>query len=278
MDPENLINFDRFEVRAPRAICGVANGDDGGGAGGDGGGGDGIGDDVRDFVLRTVNAAVSNQLSRKLPAAIQSGVSGAIAPLQEMIEKLSSGGAGAGDDKQKGGGPDPEVAKLRQEHEAMKATLAAERKKAEDERKASQVQQTQAQLRDLLAKAGVEPLRMKGALAVLGEGVQRSDDGQLSYRVQRTGYHEDLALQDGIREWLATDEGKSYLAPRADAGGTGNVPARGQLGGPRVPKVPTDPKVAKQQKVQQARESLRTAIGAALSGAQVTLGGGGDEG
>ena len=112
---------------------------------------------------------------------------------------------------------------------------------------------------------------------MLRENIKRTDDGQLTYVAQRNGYTEDLALGDGIKDWLQTDEGKAYLAPK-DVGGTGNAPGRVASGAPRPGARPTDPAAARAQEVQQARQNLRGAVAEMLTEGQIAITGprGGD--
>lgn len=265
----NPFHPDQF---TPSSICSAT--DEGGGDGG-GGGGDPMADATRDLILRTVNAAVTSQLSRKLPQAITDGVTAAMQPIQDQLGKLV-GGAGDGDGGAGGNGKgdtsDPRVAKLLKEQDAMKAQLAAERKAREDQAREAAEQRRNSQLQNILQKTGVEPLRMKGAMAEVLANIQQSEDGQVFYRTNRNGYDEDLALEDGIRAWADSDVGKSYMAPKNVNGSGASAP--GRQGGPRPGKAPLDPAAAKAQRMAEARTELHSQVKSLLGGGTVTLGGG----
>jgi hypothetical protein len=229
-----------------------------------------VDDSTRDLILRTVNAAVSNQLGRKLPTAIEQGVTAAMGPITESIANLTKPPEGGGDGK---GNQSPEMAELLRKQKALEGELAAERQARQTQETQTKETRRNSALQNALAKHGVEPLRMKGAMAeVLGQ-VQDSDDGQLFFRDTSKGYDNDLSLDDGIKSWASTDVGKSYLAPK-DVGGSGqNQPGRG--GGPRPGARAADPATAKAQRIAEARVALRGQVREMIGGgAGVNLGGG----
>ena len=269
-------------LMAPEGGGGGGGGGTGDGGTGDGGAGGGGGDDLpeatRDLIMRTVNAAVSNQMGRKLPAAITEAMS----PLQESISALTSqfqpqGGQQGGQGGQQGGNQSPEMAELLRKQKALEAQL-------EEERGARQQQETQAReqkkssaTQNALAAAGVEPLRMRGAMAEVLANVKLGEDGKPFYRDTSKGYEEDLSIQDGISRWASTDVGKSYLAPK-NVQGSGSTPP-GRSGGPKPGNRPTDPKAAKAQRIAEARQQLRGQVREMLgSSAGIPLGGTGSEG
>ena len=242
-----------------------------GAGGGDDGAGGGMDDATRDLSIRTTNAAVANQLGRKLGPAISEGVTSAMAPLQESIAALSQGGESKG--KGKGGGESPEMAELIRKQKALEAQLAEERTARQTQEQSARETRKRAQVQNALAAAGVEPLRMKGAMAEVMGNVHEGDDGKVFYRDTSKGYDDDLALGDGVGRWGSTDTGKSYMAPK-DVGGSGaNQP--GRSGGRPPGGRPQDPKAAKAQRKAEARQALRGQVVEMIGGgAGVNLGGG----
>ena len=257
---------------------------------GSGGGGEGGGEldaKMTDLILRTVNAAVTSQLGRKLPEKISDAVSAAMAPIQESITKLvapggpgAGAGTGEGDKGPKGGqnADNPQIANLIKQQEAMARDLKAEREGRADDARKLQDQRRNQLLQNGLTTAGVEPLRMRGALAEVLPMVHTGEDGQVFLRSNAKGYDEDLALEDGLKVWAGTDVGKSYLAPKPGGGSGSTTP--GARGGPRPGNAPLDPKTAKAQRVQAAREDFRKGVASLVSqGATIQISGGqGDAG
>ena len=274
----SLFSPDHF---VPSSICSVA--DEGAGDGGAGGGGDGgdpgVDDKTRDLILRTVNAAVSNQLGRKLPTAIEQGVGAAFAPIQESIQSMLGNQSGKGNQSNgqsngQGGGEHPELVEMKRKQKALEAQLADERKAREDQERKGRASARDNAIQQALGAAGVEPLRMRGAMAEVLANVQVSEDGQVFYRDQSKGYDEDLALSDGMKRWASTDVGKSYLAPKPVQGSGASAPGRG--GGPRPGAAPTDPAQAKAQRIADAKAKLPGLVAEMIgSGAGINLGSGG---
>lgn len=192
-------------------------------------------DQQLEVITRTVNASVTAQITRKLPSAIEQAVAPQFATLNETLAKLvpqqpgangqpanaGAGNAGAGSPQPT---KDPEVEQLR----SKLSKIEEERK---TEREAVRAQERDGKLRELLSTAGVEPNRMKGAIAVLRESMKydpKANDGAggWQYIAKRDGYDEPLALDAGVKEWTNTDEGKSYLAAtttRSANGGAGTT-------------------------------------------------------
>jgi hypothetical protein len=238
----------------------------------------------REEITALVNAAVSGQLGRKLKGALAGALDEAIAPIREQLEAIGSrrqsdDGDDDGDDddeppqrksKGKGSAVNPEMQKMKQKLDKLTAEREAEKAQAIAREK-------DATIREHLAKIGVDPLRMRGAAAVIAGSIKRDEKtGAFSYTAKRDGYDDDIDIEAGIKEWASTDEGKSYLAPpkgsQRPAGGSGMRPAGGGggpvLGGGR----PTsDPKAVKAEKRANAVNQLSDAIGA-LSGGNVSLG------
>lgn len=251
---------------------------DDGGAGGGGGTGDGDGGDggsamddaTRDLIIRTTNAAVANQLGRKLGPAISEGVTSAMAPLQESIAALSTSGGNAPKPK---AGESPEMAELIRKQKALEAQLAEERTARQTQEQNAKDSSKRSAVQNALAAAGVEPLRMKGAMAEVMTNVHVGDDGKVFYRDTSKGYEDDVALGDGMGRWGSTDVGKSYMAPK-NVQGSGALPP-GRSGGRPPGNRPKDPAEAKAQKKAEARQALRGQVAEMIGGgAGVNLGGG----
>lgn len=256
----------RPEAFTSSLICSNTPGDgaggDGGGDGGDGGDAE-VDDKTRDLIIRTVNSAVSSQMGRKLPTAIEQGVTAAMVPLQESIQALT-GAQGGGAPAKGGAGENPEIVELRREQKALKAKLADEKTARETQEKDAKSAKKRSKVQAALGKAGVAPLRMKGAMAEVMDNIQTGDDGQVFFRDQSKGYEEDLTLAEGMKRWGGTDVGKSYLSPKDVSGSGANKP--GQSGGGRPGNAPTDPKVAKAQRILDARKRLRGEVAAMVGG------------
>lgn len=283
--PSFIATSGGFDPR-PSLVALVDNGGDGGGGGGAPGGG--AGDDggldpkIRDLVLRSVNSAVSAQLGRKLTAA----VSEAIGPIKERLDQLGEQRQGGGDggDQGKGGGAGGDVSpELTQRLAALENELKAHKSRADklaqerdEERQRARRDRVDSTLKESLTSLGVDPHRLRGALAVVREFVADTDDGGSVWRAQRKGYSEDLDIAEGLKEWAATEEGKSYLqAAAGDTGGTGTRPT---YNGGRPGTRPSDPRAAKAQAQREAREQLLQGVRGVLGSGQVVISSGGANG
>lgn len=267
------------------------NDDDDDDEGGDGGG---FNDQQLDALSRLVNSAVSSHLGRKLKGTLSSLLDEQLAPLREQIEQVGTGRRRARDDEggdeddddeappaqQRGKGKNKGAAPRDPEFIAMQKRVA----KMEEERKAEQAQaiarERDSTLREHLTKIGVDPNRMRGALAVVGSAIKRDEKtGTFSYTAKRDGYDDELDLDVGIKEWAGTDEGKSYLAPQGNGqqrqgSGMPRLGAGGGAGGTQrsgTTRPVGDPKAAKQQRQQEAMTVLTQSIGE-LGGSVVGIG------
>ncbi len=245
-------------------------------------------DRQREEMGKIMNAAIGAQLGRKLDAKIADSLTGAMSPILERLEKLSGAGVPAktGDEgKEKAaagaGAPDPEKAELRSRLDASDkrfAALEAERKQERDQTRAAKRDQT---LREELTKIGIDPNRMRGAIAVIRDAVKIDDKtGELFYKAQRDGYEEDLDVSKGVAEWAASDEGKAYkAAPQQQTRqrtGVVNV-----IGGGEKREGGSTTKQATEARAQQkadgkaaALDKLSGAVSALIGGANVDMGGG----
>jgi hypothetical protein len=116
-------------------------------------------------------------------------------------------------------------------------TAAAEAKTADTEAKQRASEERQA-LSASLTAMGIDGPKQRAAIALIyGEDkrVVRTDTGEIAFKVRRgsgaSAFDDYVSLEDGLKEWAATEEGKSLLPPRGAAGG-GTVPGRAPGGKP----------------------------------------------
>jgi hypothetical protein len=119
--------------------------------------------------------------------------------------------------------------------EAKLAEAETSRKAADDARKSATMLGS---LRTELLAKGVPAARVDHAIAHLHHAQKRvaiGDDNRATLRFDRTSaggaYEDHLALGDGVKEWLGTEDGKSFL-PASDARGA--EAAKGRAGVPRT--------------------------------------------
>jgi hypothetical protein len=244
-------------------------------------------DRQREEIARVVNASVGNQLGRKLDARISEVMTGALAPIAEQLAKINGGN---GEPKAKGsdradeskGDPDGMTKRERElqarvdEQDRKFAKLEADRRA---ERDGARNAARDSRLREELGKVGVDPLRMKGALAVIRDAVKIDDKtGELSYKAAREGYEEDLDLSRGVKEWADTDEGKSYRAPQAPKGraavaGAVNVVGSGERPNGGRAAAEQQKAAVKSERKAAALDTLGAAVGSLIGGANLDLGG-----
>lgn len=245
-----------------------------------------------------INGAVGDHLKRKLPGIVEGSIK---KPLEEIRALLAGkqggegegGGeeeteeteetetrrpAGKGQPQRRAAQPDPAVAQLNKKLAKVEAERAQEKAEREAERKANRDKERDGTLRELLSGAGIDPNRLRGAVAVMRE--QTKYDDKTNEWLVADG-DDDLDLSAGVAKFVATDEGKSYLAPQQGA--------RGPVGGAAGPVVrsgagtrtngstraPTRPVAsaadAKAAGKQQAAQELAAAVGSLL-GNTVPLG------
>lgn len=274
---------------------------------------------TRDDVVDIVNAAVSGHVQRKLPNMVKDAISGPIGELRALIEGGRSGRSDPDEDDPDDDAPARRQPSGRRQSARDRDEQPARRRAADDdqdrdrdrqdrpdrraqgssetralqarlnnleaerarERQEARSRQRDDQLRDLLTEAGVDKLRLRGAVAVLRESTKFDEKaGEWLYTAKRDGVDEDGDLASGVREWSATDEGKSYLAPPASAGrvqpirsGSGTRPAA--AGAARVG-AGTQPaagaREAKAAAKAEAVANLTGAFDALAGGGGVTLG------
>ena len=247
-------------------------------------------DDAEPFTARqletmtnTINAAVSSQINRKIkPITDQLGV---LPSIQETLEKLAAGtGAGGGTGQQPAAGQQQPAAPKIEEHPEFIAqrkrldAIAAER---ETERSRARAADRDARLTAIASTAGVDKNRLRGAVALLREGVVFDKDGNPTMKAKRNGYEEDVDLETGAKEFFGTDEGKAYLAPTSPAprGGSGSSArtsaagvVRGQGGAGQSNAAAKGQSDAKVERKAAAADALMGAVGELIGGGNISVG------
>jgi len=131
---------------------------------------------------------------------------------------------------------DPEVVKTMSKLEERLTASERKAKLAEEENLAIKESQARSQEKSALVTAlqgKVRPALLPAAVALLyGEQkkVRRDKDGGIVFEVKRKDYTDELTVEEGVLEWLATPEGKEYLPP-VGAGGTGDKSGAKDAGG-----------------------------------------------
>jgi hypothetical protein len=123
-----------------------------------------------------------------------------------------------------------EAKKAMAEIKALKKQQALEKEEAAKAKLAAQTREESVLATAALTGAGV--LSVKGALALLKtEGrIGRNADGEVVFKMPRDlggeRFEEEMSLEEGIKEWLATEDGKIYQPPRG-VEGSNNNPGKG---------------------------------------------------
>lgn len=224
-----------------------------------------------------VNGAVNNLFKRKLGPAISS----AMAPVLEQLKGMKQPKADPDEDadpedppddpeeqpapkgKAKPARPDPAMVKLQRKLEEMQRKADEREQKLVAEANQRKSVTIDNELTSALTKLGVDPLRMRGALAVHKASAFVDDaDGKVRFKVKRDGYDEDLDPADALKEWGDTDEGKSYIAASGSTGGAGaRAPKTGGASRKAAPGTPE----ARAQARADAKSALMQGVGELLS-------------
>jgi hypothetical protein len=164
-------------------------------------------DDLDARVNRVVTARLKRETER-LQKEYDRKIADAIAAIQSAQPTSSSGSAAI---------PADVDAKLKQ-HEAALAKLRELEEERAKERAQAQAAEERATITEALTQAGA--VNIKGAIALLkADGrIVRDEKGQLVYRDE----YEDVPVAEGVKRWLATEEGRFYQAPRNAAGSGGS--------------------------------------------------------
>lgn len=249
-----MFGMKRFGSMFPRQM--MAAPDAGGAGGGAGDGGDAGADDkpmsrkeIEDLVGKSIGTHIN---SRGFQEKLRKGLatSDDIVSLRKLLEERASAGAGgAGDGGDAGGAQgggaspqgdqsrgaqqpqskaDPETQRLlrEQQHtiEDMQKQMQGMRREKEETEKRQRETEERTALKDALT-GKVRATLLPAAVALLyGErkAIGRNKEGGLIFKTKdRDGYDVDVPIEDGIKGWLETAEGKEYLPP-VDASGSGD--------------------------------------------------------
>ena len=258
-------NFNEFMHLQPPTSGLICSIDGDGGDDGDGGGsGSAFSSDQREELTKIINGAQTTHVARQEKRfdakldEMQTGITGAMAEGFAKFDKKDDPPGGTAKPPDKKVGETEAMAQMRQEHEArmkeMDNKFEAEKALRVEEANVSKIKDERNKLSAALSAANVPKGLIKGAAAQLyieEEKISRNKEGQVIYKAQREGYVDELSLQAGIAEWLATEEGKYYAPPRGGAGS-------GAIGGgtPRT----QNGKMSKEQRKKQAKHELMHAI------------------
>jgi len=216
-----------------------------GGQAGEGEGGDGTvsREDVEKLIDTKVNAAMSNHLTRfkaSFGKDLNEQFGKLLGPLSEQLKGLGETVAASREKEHPEGKKDEMPDSVRHElakrdakiRELEEARIKAEREK-DEERSARMKDEERSELTKHLSAKGIEGAKMRAAMALIyiaDQRVARDDEGKIVFKIKKPGYEEHLTLEEGVEEWLKTDEGKEFL-PARPAGGAGAGPAKPQLNG-----------------------------------------------
>ena len=248
-----LPNWMKGAAPMPSSMCSIRLLDDDSGKGGSptGGTGEGegegskelvLGEDAKKYIGSAINAALTSRLKRgvikdELGGMVTEAVTNAVTAALAANTGAGEGEGGKGD---KGGGqggdihqhPDFQAMQARQKE--LESKLADQERARQDEITQRHRSEERSALEGSLRTAGVTAELVPAATALLFESrgvLGRNDQGTIVYKAQRDGYVDELKIEDGVREFLETAEGKSFM-PAAGAGGSGARPGAGAGGGP----------------------------------------------
>lgn len=185
---------------------------------------------AQEMISKAVNGALSK---RNLEKTVGDIVMASLAKFQEAKEAEAT----EKQEEQAAKGPDAKgelPPAYKAHYDRLEAQLKAEReerlkaeKAREDVEKARRRDEERSTAAEHLRKHGISDARISGALAVLHTergAIARSEDAKRIVFKSKDKYGNDveLALDEGLQQWLKTDEGKEYL-PARDARGSGGA-------------------------------------------------------
>jgi hypothetical protein len=136
--------------------------------------------------------------------------------------------------KAKGDKIDPELAKLQEKLTQLEQKNRATEERAQAETAKREESEAISAWREALAANGVPSDRQAIAIAKLHHAdklTKRDAEGKLHVSVARAaGYTDNLSLTDFVKEYVGTDEGKTFLPPTG-ASGTGTGGSTEKRGG-----------------------------------------------
>lgn len=195
-----------------------------------------------------VHGAITERLQRqekKLIAEIDNRMAAILERLPQKQEDAPTAQASAAD-------PKAEVEKMRREFQ--KRMDAMEQERAQEKRTALQSEEKN-RLMETLTSAGLDAPRIKAATALLYNSEQRigrAADGSIIFKGKDQFGDAELSLEEGVRSWLNTDDGKFFL-PARNVGGSGTA-ATNKSGRP------TTGKLTKEQRSSAAMDLVKTFI------------------
>lgn len=235
---------------------------------------------INDLITSKSNATVSALLQRKLDGAVKSQLEGPLAEFRTLLEGFKpaapSGGGDSGKKPEGDGGksndPHPDVVAMKRRVEVMEAERKQERTNARAAKR-------DATLTQIATAAGVDKMRVRGVVKLLGADVAFDDKtDEMKMKIARNGFDEDVDVETGAAEFFKTDEGKAYLAPTQPVrpGGQQRTTAASVVARPGGAAISNAPdrgaKAAKNEKITEAHSALADAIGELVGGGSVGIG------
>ncbi len=143
--------------------------------------------------------------------------------------------------------------------EKLRKRLDALELERETERKTAAQQEERSELSAALSRAGItNASQAKAAVALLyteEKRVARGSDGKIIFRgIDKYGDAQDLDLDEGIKQWASTEDGKVYL-PAKEARGAGSKPPNG-----KAPRAASGPQSTKRDKSNEAMIQIFEAL------------------
>lgn len=199
------------------------------------GGGEG-GDDLEKQIDARINAALGthmtrfrNSFERDLKKNVETMLTKAVSPfgkqLEELNKKFTQKPKEPKDDTTRDyeARLDEERKKFEARQRELEAAFKQERELREATEHRTRVDEEKHALRAALSNAGITGPHQRAAVSLLyneDSRVIRNEDGEIRFSVQKAGYTDEVSLDEGITDWLKTDEGKAFLPPKG-AGGSG---------------------------------------------------------
>jgi len=175
---------------------------------------------LKSTVATIVNSAIVNRdkMADKKRAEDRAALESSFGRMiDELRTSMRSDGGADGDKKGKGKGEDIELQTLRRQFtDATKKVEEYQRQLAEEQalRRASALRQN---ANEILATAGIDGTRFKGAYALLQQDgkIRHSEDGTAVF-VDETG--SEVALEVGLKGWMKSEDAKIFLPPSGTKG------------------------------------------------------------
>lgn len=184
-----------------------------------------------------MNGAIGSRFTR-FEAALPDKLAASLKPIEERLAALAHGGKsddkGGKGAKKEDGGSDVE-ARITAAIEAERAETRKRLQLIEDERAAEKrhaaLEAERSALTEKLVALGVPADRVRAAVALLHteeKRIGRDGDGRMIFKLRKgsgaAAYDDEVSIEDGIKQWLDTSDGKIFL-PAKGTRGTGSAPA-----------------------------------------------------